>query len=242
MKTRSYSHGELVIYDGTSPCPYLPGQTARMPLRLPLAPLSPERLDAVLASGDRRSGAVLYKTQCPSCRACEPLRIEVDRFEPNRTQRKTLRRGDAALVTRIGPPSVDDERVRLYNLHKQSRGLDRFGVETEADGYQEFLVNSCCDTLEFRYYLDERLVALAVADRGRTSLSAVYCYFDPTHSDLGLGTYSILKQVEACREWGLTHLYLGLYVEQATHLAYKANFLPHERLIDGRWVPFGRPS
>ena len=52
--------------------------------------------------------------------------------------------------------------------------------------------------------------------------------------------YSILKQVELCRAWGLRYLYLGLYVADCRSMAYKAGYLPHERLLDGEWVRFDR--
>jgi arginyl-tRNA--protein-N-Asp/Glu arginylyltransferase len=83
---------------------------------------------------------------------------------------------------------------------------------------------------------------VTVADRGSQSLSAVYCAFAPHFSDVSLGTYCILKQIEACRAWGLRYLYLGLYVADCRHLAYKARFLPHERLVRGEWRRFDRPA
>jgi arginyl-tRNA--protein-N-Asp/Glu arginylyltransferase len=229
---------EHVVFRGTTPCPYLPGQTARLPLRLPSRHLEPAEFDARLAAGDRRTGAFLYRTQCPACRACEPLRVDVAAFRPNRTQRRTKRRGDAELTLEIGPPLVDRERVRLYNQHRRQRGLGAGDVTEEE--YWEFLVATCCDTLELRYLRGGELVAVAVADRGATSLSAVYCYFDPACSRLGLGTYSILSQIELCRAWGLRWLYLGLHVADCPRLAYKANYLPHERLLDGAWRRFER--
>jgi len=83
---------------------------------------------------------------------------------------------------------------------------------------------------------------VAVADRGSEALSAVYCAFAPDFPGISLGTYCILKQIEACKAWGLRYLYLGLYVAECRHLAYKARFLPHERLIQGEWRRFDRPD
>jgi arginine-tRNA-protein transferase len=40
----------------------------------------------------------------------------------------------------------------------------------------------------------------------------------------------------------LRYLYLGLYVADCRHLAYKARFLPHERLVNGEWRRFDRES
>jgi hypothetical protein len=35
-------------------------------------------------------------------------------------------------------------------------------------------------------------------------------------------------------------LYLGFYIADCSHMNYKANYLPHQRLIDGQWITFER--
>ena len=35
---------------------------------------------------------------------------------------------------------------------------------------------------------------------------------------------------------------IGLYVADCPSMAYKARYLPHERLINGEWVKFSRAS
>ena len=230
---------ETIVYDDLTPCPYLPGESARMPLRLPRRRLSREEFDTRLAAGDRRSGPVLYRPTCPSCNACEAIRLEIARFCPNRSQRRALARGDLELSTEIGPALADGERVALYNRHRRLRGLEHREGAASASDYRQFLVVSCCETFELRYRLEGALVGVALVDRAADSLSAVYCYFDPSHDRLSLGTYSILKQIELCGLWGLSYLYLGLYVARSRHMAYKGNFLPHQRLVDGEWREFG---
>ena len=69
----------------------------------------------------------------------------------------------------------------------------------------------------------------------------MYCYFDPGHDKLSPGVFSILKQVQLCKQWGLRYLYLGLYIEACSSMAYKSRYLPHERRIDGEWQLFDRP-
>jgi arginyl-tRNA--protein-N-Asp/Glu arginylyltransferase len=231
---------ELVVYDKTQRCPYLTDRIARLPLRLPARPLSGKELDERLSAGDRRQGLVLYRTSCPSCNACEPIRIDVEQFRPNRSQRRVLRRCDTELDVQVGPPIVDHRRIELYNRHKLGRALGEARDVIDAEGYRDFLVITCCDSFELRYELDGELVGVAIADRGATALSAVYCYYDPKHVSLGIGTYSILKQVELCRRWGLRWLYLGLYIENCRRMVYKGGFLPHERLLDGAWRRFER--
>ncbi len=180
----------------------------------------------------------LYRTACPTCKACEPIRLDVERFQPNRSQRRVLARGNAALSVEIGPPVLDEQRVSLYNRHKQLRGLGE--GEIDLAGYRQFLVMTCCESFELRYRVGNDLVGVALVDRALSGLSAVYCLYDPSFEHLSIGTYSILKQIELCRSWSLTHLYLGLYIGDCDRMRYKSRFLPHERLLDGRWVGFDR--
>jgi arginine-tRNA-protein transferase len=228
----------IVLYDGLDPCPYLPGRTARWPLEYPLRDFSGGEFDQRLAAGYRRTGDMVYRVTCPECQACQAIRVLVDEFRPNRSQRRTWRTAQEALTVELGPCHVDDCRVQLYNAHKRGRGLDHGEGPITAEGYRAFLVESCCDSFEVRYSAAGRLVGVAVADRGEQSLSAVYCYFDPQVSHLGIGTFSILHHVELCRAWELKYLYLGYYIAQPCRMTYKAQFRPHERLIAGTWVRY----
>ncbi|HEY6081758.1 MAG TPA: arginyltransferase [Polyangiaceae bacterium] len=229
---------ELVVHDELQPCPYLEDRVSRLPLRIPARGLERQELEARLERGDRRQGLFLYRPACPGCVACEPIRLDLGTFAANRSQRRTLSRGDRVLTVELGEPIADQERVALYNRHKALRGLSAGQGEVDVRSYREFLAMSCCDTLELRYRLGGSLVGIAIADRSSAALSAVYCYYDPAHERLGLGTYSILKQLELCRLWGLRYLYLGLYIAESLHMRYKARFLPHQRLLEGRWVEF----
>jgi leucyl-tRNA---protein transferase len=226
------------VYDAPSRCPYLPGQTARLPLRLPARPLRPEEFAKRLQAGDRRQGLLLYRASCPACHACEPIRVDVNAFVADKTQRRIFRRGEATLQTQIGRPAVTREKVALYNRHKLERGLLVGDGLVNADGYEQFLVETCTDTIEMTYRYDRILVGVAVADRAADALSAVYCFYNPDFARFSPGTYSVLKQVALCRAWGLRYLYLGLYIADCRAMNYKARYLPHERFIDGTWRRF----
>jgi arginine-tRNA-protein transferase len=231
---------EIVVYDEPHDCPYVPGRVAVLPLRVPSRRLTGDELEVRLSAGDRRQGMFLYRTACPECRACEPIRLDVESYRPNRSQRRALARGDAALSYEVGPPQLDETRVELYNRHKQLRALG--DGEIDLAGYRQFLVMTCCESFEIRYLQGGRLVGVALADRSTDSLSAVYCFYDPAIEDLSLGTYSILKQIELCRAWGLRYLFLGLYIGDCERMRYKARYLPHQRLLDGEWVNVERPD
>src|SRR3569832_1852838 len=99
----SRSPPELVVHDQEEDCSYLPGRRARRPLRLPARRLTPAELDERLAAGDRRAGVMLYNQECPSCTACETLRVDVAAFVPSRSQRQTQAKGDTAVTVSRGP-------------------------------------------------------------------------------------------------------------------------------------------
>jgi arginyl-tRNA--protein-N-Asp/Glu arginylyltransferase len=230
-----------VVWDQLEACPYREGQTARLPLRLPPRLLTPEQLDIALEQGDRRSGRMLYRPTCPSCHACQAIRVPVARFVPSTSQRRVLRKNGESIEMELGPPELSRDRLELYNRHKQERNLARSEEPLSAVNYRAWLVDSCVDTREVRYRVDGRLIGISILDVGRTSVSSVYHYFDPDESPRSLGVHSVIKEIEWCASLGLEWYYLGLYVEDCSHLSYKASYWPHQRRVDGVWTEFTRP-
>lgn len=239
---------QKLVYDGLQRCPYLPGRIARMPLYRQLQKLTLDETDRRFENAERRVGTCLYRTACPTCSACEGLRIPVADYVPSRSQRRVLSRwgatfgeppaADAPFRVEIGAATFSDDKLELFNRHKVGRDLT-----TDDDspmtplGYMSWLVHSCFHTVEMRYYHRDRLVGVGIVDLGRVSASSVYFYFDPDPelARLSPGTFSVLQELELCRRTGRDYLYLGLYVQDCRQLSYKANFFPHERLYDGDW-------
>jgi len=233
---------ELLVHDEPMACPYLPEQTARLPLRLPLARLSRTQLDARLELGERRQGRLVYRTGCERCDACEAIRIPAREHQPTRGERRIFRRGQRVIETELGRVSSDERRAALYNRHKQLRGLSHEGGPITLAGYAAVLADTCCESFELRYRVGGELIGVAIVDRGERTLSAVYCYYDPSYASLSPGVYSILYQLDLCRRWELEYLYLGLTIDGCKAMTYKRKYLPHERLISGSWRRFERAS
>lgn len=229
----------LRVVDNVHPCSYLEDRDANMPLILPARLISLEEFDHMLAHGLRRSGYFTYFTACDGCSACEPTRVEVARFRWNYSWRRILKRGDQELRMHCAKPGISEEKLHLFNIHRDNRELGRGDRSYEAADYEGFLVDSCCaSTMELQFRKDGQLVAVSIVDCGAESLSAVYTYFDPAFDKLSLGTYAIIKQLLLAEGTGRKYVYLGMYVAQNRHLSYKARFKPQERLIDGRWIAF----
>ncbi|MEM9826188.1 MAG: arginyltransferase [Planctomycetota bacterium] len=226
----------VVVQDNLHQCPYLDDQVARMPLELPIGPVTGKVTDWLLERGYRRSGNFVYTTQCGGCRECKPTRLRPTEFRWGKSFKRVLARCERELTWTWGKPGADQRRVDLFNAHRDGRNLGRDDHRVTLDSYQAFLTESCCHTMELAFYREGSLIGASIVDVGQRSLSAVYTYFDPAESNYSIGTLAILRQVLWAREHDFDWLYLGMYVAENRHLNYKARFGPQQRLIDGRWV------
>jgi leucyl-tRNA---protein transferase len=207
----------------------------------PLRPLRPAEFDTYLEHGRRRSGAFLYHTECAACNSCEPTRLRPEEFRLTASLKRVLQRGDKDIRMELGFPRTDSVRLKLFNRHRTERNLDVNAAEYGAIEFESFLVETCCETRELSFWIDDRLIGCTIIDCGEVSVSAVYTYFDPDFSRYSPGTYSILKQIEFTQQTNRRYLYLGMFVNKNQHLRYKGRFVPQERYIGGKWQRFDMP-
>jgi arginine-tRNA-protein transferase len=80
------------------------------------------------------------------------------------------------------------------------------------------------------------LLAACLTDRLGDGLSLVYSFFAPHESRRSLGSFMILDHIDKARRLGLPHVYLGYWVEGSRKMAYKAAYLPQERLGLSGWA------
>ncbi len=229
---------QKLVYDGLQRCPYIDGQIARMPLYRQLRRLTLAETDGRFANAERRVGTCLYRTACPTCSSCQGIRVRAADFVPSKSQRRVMRRWGDRYRIEVGRATFSTEKLDLFNRHKRERGLvSDDDLPMTPLGYVSWLVQTCFHTVEMRYYYDDKLVGVGVVDLGLRAASSVYFYFDPVDevSKLSPGVFSVMKEVELCKRTGRDYLYLGLYVGDCRHLAYKADYCPHERLHDGDW-------
>lgn len=226
-----------LVSDETEHCPYREGQEARCPRYRPFGRLGPEQLDRLLESGYQRVGTALFRTACPRCRACEPVRIPIADFQRSRSQERVWKRNQDLRIT-LEEPGISYERVNMWNRHRLERGL----LIHESDGdprvYAGWLAESCANTVEVRYHIGARLIGVSLLDFGARAANSAYHYFEPEQSRRSLGVFSVLYEIELCRSRGMNLYYLGLWAADAYALRYKSNYYPHERLIGSRWQRF----
>ena len=171
-----------------------------------------------------------------------PIRVPVDRFTPNRSQRRIWRRNQDLLVD-VGAPDPTEEKFDLYRRYlreRHQRGGDNPDADADADdraAFVSFLYDSPVHTIEFTYRDPAgSLLGVGICDVSDRSLSSVYFYFDPAASKRGLGTFSSLLEIDFSRRKSIPYYYLGYWIEGCDTMHYKSQYQPHELLHpDGQW-------
>jgi len=221
---------------GDHPCSYFPDRTSRT--RAFWAPTIPANLyHKFMDAGFRRSGRVIYQPVCPRCRDCVPIRVPVDTFTPDKTQRRIWRKNQDLLVTAAAPPEPSEEKHRLYEKYRKHwHAADDLH---DWNSFVSFLYESPAQTLEMTYRDPAgALLGVGICDLCPHSLSSVYFYFDPDHARRSLGTFSALWELDLAKRNNIPHYYLGYWVTGCGTMEYKSNFRPFELLgTDGVWRP-----
>ena len=222
-------------------CPYLEGREMQTVLADPAASLGAPRYGHLLAEGFRRSGRFVYRHHCPACSACVPVRVPVDQFRPDRSQRRCLHRNSDLQLQITAVPDID-EHMALFRRYLLARhpggGMDAL----TPDDYADMLSDRHSDVFLIECRLGGDLLCVAVTDATPDGLSAMYTFFDPDHGRRSLGSYAILLQIGETLRRGLPHLYLGYWIPDSPKMAYKTRFQPCEGLAGGAWRPLVNKS
>mgnify|MGYP000011476791 FL=1 len=226
----------IKFYQDSQPhtCSYLENRLAQNIYPDPNYPMSNKVYSQLIQFGFRRSGNHSYRPHCEGCQACIPVRINVNKFTPNRAQRRCLKRNQHLMIT-SHPAEFNPEHFELYSRYLNTRHPDGGMDNPTKESYTHFLTSFWSDTQFLEFRNESQLLGVAVTDFVDDGLSAFYTFFDPEFNDLSLGTYAILKQIEMARSQRCSSLYLGYWVADCRKMQYKQSFSALEAYQDQQW-------
>src|SRR4051794_24253196 len=99
-----------------SVCGYMPDQHWSLEYEY-VAALTPEEYLQRLLDGWRRFGFMLFRPACETCRACQSLRVCVEHFRPDRSQKRARKVNQGVIALQIGQPSVTKAKLALYDRY-----------------------------------------------------------------------------------------------------------------------------
>ncbi|MGC8742606.1 MAG: arginine-tRNA-protein transferase [Verrucomicrobiia bacterium] len=201
----------------------------------------PKVMDDLWAEGWRHFGTWFFRYSITTDEQLQlriiPLRINLDKFTPSKSQRRIIRKNsDLKLV--IKPTQIDNERRRLFYLHRTRfkknlpDSLDEFVSE-----YAQFIP---CKNIEFGLYLNNKLIAASYLDIGEQAVSSVYAIFNPEFGKRSLGIYTMLLEIMYAKELNFKYYYPGYTTIEHSEYDYKKRFnsLQYYSWKNKKWLDY----
>ena len=242
--TREVRDAPQFYLTAPSPCPYLPGQQERKIFTHLVGKRAASLNDLLTQTGFRRSQTIAYRPACESCRACVSVRVLVDDFRPNDSQRRALR-ANFDLVGALVAPKPTNEHFALFRAYLDARHPEGGMADMSSLDFAMMVEDTHIDTQLVEYRVRRTpgdaagsgpLYAVCLTDRLADGLSLVYSFYAPHHARRSLGAFVILDHIQKAKALGLPHVYLGYWVEGSKKMGYKAAYLPQERLGLHGWT------
>ncbi len=209
--------------------------------------LSPESLDWYLSRGWYRMGGHIFTTHFLFFQdkpfSAVWIRQDLKTHKFSKSQRKLMRKNAKLFNITSGPRVIDEEREELYTRY--SADFDGRLSPTISDSLEDYanhagIFNTWETTI--REKVSGKLVGVSYFDLGDNSAASILGIYDPLLSTFSLGYYTMLLEMEFCRERGIEYYYPGYVVPGYQRFDYKLRLGTSEYfdLRSKEWLPYNR--
>ncbi len=185
-----------------------------------------EIMDRLWAAGWRHFGSYFFRystqpAEDDSPQTITPLRIDLEACDFRKSQRRVQKK-NADLRSEITSARIDDALRGMFVRHK--RRFTRNVPEALENFVGPAPESGPCECRMVRVFEGERLIAASFLDIGEHAASSVYGLFEPEHARRSLGIFTLLLEINHCRQSGLRWLYPGYATHEPSAYDYKKQF------------------
>ncbi|XP_076275591.1 arginyltransferase 1 isoform X4 [Rhynchophorus ferrugineus] len=164
----------------------------------------------------------------PPCKKAKLLRLE--------------RKKQKSLFKNIEIPKkkqINNSQKSLYDLLQDIPPDSSLDLKHEP--FPEGVYGPGYGSFHQQYWIGEKLIAVGVIDILPGCVSSVYFFYDPDYSNLSLGTYGILREIQLVERLrnvipDLKYYYMGYYIHSCPKMRYKGKLRPSYLLCPETYV------
>ncbi len=180
-----------------------------------------------------------YITDCPTCNACVPLRVNTDKFTLSKSQKKLIAKTDASFKIENNHNLNRDELYLLYSKYMQARHSEDYSGMQHWDKktFNDWLDSSFLKLLMIK---DDKIIGCSLLDMNGDNTVLYYSFFDPDYSKDSPGKQLWLTAITTAIQNDLKHVYVGTWAKDSPKLDYKKDHSGLETydVGTGKWVDF----
>ncbi len=223
----------IEVLEEDKQCPYYEEKNSDMRYKY-IHECSIEEHSTMLQRGWRRFGHMHFVPECKDCNECVTIRIDINKHKFTKSQKRVIAKHKNTNVY-IQEPSLSIDHINLfdkYHSHMNEKKNWKYEPTSPDSYYQSYVAAANKYGKEILYFIDDKLVAVALCDMMKEGISSVYCYYDHDYEHLSLGKFSILAQMSIAKQTNTTYLYLGYWIKDHFSMGYKENYKPFDILTN----------
>lgn len=168
------------------------------------------------------------------------LRTTLKDYSYSKSLRKLARKNKTLLIHNFEPYEYSDELEELYLQYKRTFKGD---LPDTLDTYMlNSLESGIFDTWLVKVYEKDKLIACSIFDVGEKTLASIFGFYDPSFSDMSLGLFTMLLEIEFAKQREMDLYYIGYFVPGNPRFDYKLR-LGNIQYLDFRtreWIAFDK--